>query len=387
MKFDKKKLSQEKQKEFAEKLEKSADKPAAIVEVVEELAAIQHQELIDQITEEAHRVQADSSYKEKVGLRTLSKEENEFYEFLKTDPKQALTAKQPDIIPITIVDNTLENVKKKSRISELIDFSPATVKKWLIAEKSGKYQWGALDGKLTEELSATITALNYELGKLYAMLIIPKAIRELSNEFVDKYLMAILEETLNDGAEYGYICGTGVNMPIGITRLVETKNSDGTAKEKTVLNTVKGFRPADLKDIKKTLSNGGKRSVSSLYLICNPSDNYEFVEPSLYGENITGGYEQKSATKIEVIETENCPLGKGIFTMPHLYKMGFSGIRIDEYKETLAKDDADLLIGKAEGNGRAVDDNSAVLFDITKLEEYVPKFINITPAADPTPAK
>ena len=33
---------------------------------------------------------------------------------------------------------------------------------------------------------------------------------------------------------------------------------------------------------------------------------------------------------------------------------------------------ADLIIGSAYGNGRAIDDNCAVVIDVTKLEEYVP---------------
>ena len=35
-------------------------------------------------------------------------------------------------------------------------------------------------------------------------------------------------------------------------------------------------------------------------------------------------------------------------------------------------DDADVLIGKAYANGRAVADNIAYIFDVTKLEEYIP---------------
>ena len=37
----------------------------------------------------------------------------------------------------------------------------------------------------------------------------------------------------------------------------------------------------------------------------------------------------------------------------------------------MALDDADLVIGKGYANGRAVDDNIAFVFDVTKLEEYV----------------
>ena len=42
------------------------------------------------------------------------------------------------------------------------------------------------------------------------------------------------------------------------------------------------------------------------------------------------------------------------------------------YDQTKALEDADLMIVKAYGNGRADDDNTAVVFDVTKLEEFTP---------------
>ena len=53
--------------------------------------------------------------------------------------------------------------------------------------------------------------------------------------------------------------------------------------------------------------------------------------------------------------------------------MGFSGFKITPYDQTLAIEDADLIIGKVYANGRAVDDSVAYVFDVTKLQEYVPQ--------------
>ena len=71
-----------------------------------------------------------------------------------------------------------------------------------------------------------------------------------------------------------------------------------------------------------------------------------------------------------VIADANIPAGSGILTLAGRYTMGFSGIKIDDYKETKALDDADVIIGKAYGNGRADDDDTAVVFDVTKLQPY-----------------
>lgn len=377
MKFDgNEKLKQE----CIELLNGSEDKSDAILKVVEKMNEAQHGALIEQIREEASRAAHDEEYRKSLNLRMLSEEEKKFYEYVMTDPKQAanFTGKQPDIFPTSIIDATLRDVKKESRISELITFAPADVKKWLISEKSGTYAWAKLEDSLTSALTANIKAINFELGKLYVIMVIPKAIRELALPFVDKYFMAILEEAMRDGIAYGYINGNGVNQPIGIFYKVSAVESGGSATAKDVQQTITGFGPTQLAPVKKTLSNNGLRAIDKLYLVCNPQDAYEYVEPSLYGENADGSYSQKSNTFIDVIPDANCPQGKAAFTLAGHYTMGFHGIRIDEYKETKALDDADLLIGKTYANGRATDDNTAVVFNVTKLVPFVPKVQTIS---------
>jgi hypothetical protein len=57
--------------------------------------------------------------------------------------------------------------------------------------------------------------------------------------------------------------------------------------------------------------------------------------------------------------------------------MGFSGLKVQEYTETKALEDADLLIAKVYGNGRADDDSVAYVFNVTKLAEYRPTVVTV----------
>lgn len=364
-------------------LEENPDKAEAVLEAIDRMNTANNQALIDKITADAEKAAADQEYKKSLNLRNLSENVKKFYEFLKT-PKQAITAEQIDILPTELVDYTLANVKKNSRVAELITYAPGGVKKWYTASKSGKARWGKLDDSIIEDIEAVFETLDIEVGKMFAAMIIPKAIRDLSLEFIDVYITAILNEIMNDGIEEGYFVGTGKDQPIGIFKKVDDFNADKTAKDKAISTTITGFAPKQLAPVKKYLSNGGLRQVSSIFLVCNPEDNYEFVEPALYGESVNGEFVQKSKTKIEVIESANCPKGKAAFTLKGLYTMGFSGIQVNEYKETKALDDANLLIAKVYGNGRAVDNNVAYVFDPSKLEEYVPKFQTITGVTQPT---
>lgn len=362
-----KKFNELKQKAIT-MLNESEDKATAIADVVDMFASEKNKDLIEEIQAQALKANSDSDYASKLGLRVLSKEEESFYEKFK-DIKQAITGAQIDLIPTSIVDLTLENVKATEPVLKLITFTPAGVKRWITAERTGAYSWSGLTEELKGELSANVKGLVTDLGKLDAYLIIPKAIRELSYQFIDKYFMAVLSEALKEGIAYGYLQGTGKEQPIGIYKQIDKTDEDGTHKDKTVNTDLTKFTPKGLATAKVYLSNNGKRVVNKIYVICNPEDEANYVAPAIYDAE---GNLVSSFKNIEVIPCTENPKGKAALTLEGKYTMGITEVKINEYKETLATDDADLIVGKVYANGRAAADNVAYIFDVTKLEEYVP---------------
>ena len=368
MRIDKAKISEETKAKIVQMLNDAEDKSQAIMEAMEMIASEANQELVNRIVEEARTVGS-------AALPQLSENEKKFFEHLKMGAKQSVTANQIDIIPVETVDKTLADIRTEYPILGLINFAPANVKHWLTGSKSGGALWGSLTSALSDsaELSATITGLNIEVSKLYAYCVIPKAIRDLEIGYVEKYFRAILAEAMYDGIAAGYINGDGKVAPVGILRKVGQTESDGTHSAKTVVSTLLGFSPLQMAPVLTTLSNGGKRPVRDLCVIANPSDVYGYINPALYGDSVVGGYVQKSFMPLTVIEEPNIAQGKAAITMPGLYTMGFSGMKVEEYKETKALDDADLLIAKVYGNGRADDDNTAFIFNPQNLVPYITK--------------
>ena len=380
MKVDKAPISEETKAAISKMLNEAEDKAAAITEAIEMITAETHKDLIDKILADAKRAEYDKEYKKSLGLRPLSEKETKFYSTLKMGAKAAVTANQIDIIPVETVDRTLEDIRSEYPIMQLISFAPANVKHWLTASKTGGSVWGALTDAISNsaELSATIAAMNIEVSKLYAFCVIPKAIRDLEIGYVDKYFRAVLAEAMYDGVVAGYLDGNGKTAPIGILRQINTVGQDGTHTAKTVNQTLKGFGPKQLAPVLTTLSKNGKRAVTGLFLIANPTDVFQYVNPALYGDTISNGYVSKSFMPITVIQEPNMAAGKAAITMSGRYTMGFSGMQVEEYKETKAMDDADLLIAKIYGNGRADDDSSAYIFNPAKLEVYIPTVLTKT---------
>ena len=210
-----------------------------------------------------------------------------------------------------------------------------------------------------------------ELGKLYILIIIPKSISDLALPFVDKYFRAVLKEQEIDGLTYGFLNGEGVEQPIGIYKQIgAVDGSSKKNKDKDLNSDITNFTPKGLAAMKKYLTNDGKRSLKNIILICNPADRADYVDPAVYDDE---GKLISSMKNLTIIDTPENAQGKAIFYLDKTYTMGYSGMKVNNYKETLALEDADVLIGTAYANGRAIDDKCAYAFDVTKLEEYIPR--------------
>ena len=351
------------------------DKNAAITEALMRIAEAQNADLVAAIQDEARKAANDAEYEKSLGLHTPTAAEEKFYNVLKGgNIKAAITANQIDIIPEETIDRTLDSVKKASDVLSLVDFAPANVKKWIVASHTGTAVWGELTAALDESksLGATFSAINMELGKLWALLVIPKAIQDLALPFVDQYFTAILADAMQDGLEQGFISGAGQTkqQPIGILNTI----ADPTTA-KTKLTTITGLTPDDdgLADACVTLSTtsagAGQRAVEALHIICNPTDYFKYVRPAMLVMNANGAWVDGTGMNITVHQTANMPAGTAALGLAGCYVMGSSGVEVKTYDQTLALEDADLVIAKAYVNGRPVDDNAFVIFDPSKLEK------------------
>ncbi|MEE8806894.1 MAG: phage major capsid protein [Lactimicrobium sp.] len=364
------KIDTKTKEQFIEMLKNSEDKPEAIYDAISEYVSQANADVVQSILAQAEEDKAKDARDVARSFRPLTAGERKFYEMIKEGPKMNVTGSQIDFIPAETIDYTLNEVKKASGITSLITFTPANVKKWLFGSKTGAAAWGNLTDSITSELTAGITSLNMDVFKLSAFVVIPKAIRELEVGYVDRYVTAILSEAMQDGIVKGYLNGDGKKAPVGIMRQLGATETDGTAKAKTTVTTLTSFSPKGMAAALKTLSHGGVRTLTQLALIANPADVYDYVNPALYADSIVAGYAQKSALPITVYADANCAQGTAVLTIPGVYTMGFQGVQVTEYKETKALDDADVIIAKVYGNGRAADDDAAVVFDPTKLAEY-----------------
>ena len=371
MKIENQNVNEEMQEKALDILENSTNKSEAILQVITLIQEAKGQEIINELKAEQERAKSDEQYLKSLNLRVLSAEEKDFYQKI-IDAKESVTFTQDDIIPTSIIDRTLEDIQTTSKIMELISFSPANVKKWITGGYTGVSTWHGLTEELKGELTATIHSINMDENELDAYLVIPKAVRDLSLPFVDKFFLAIIKEALILGIEDGYLNGTGDEEPIGIYKKInETVSStDKKHKDKDVNTDLTSFKPKALAGAKKYLGKEGKRKIDKIFIVCHPNDEADYVAPAIYNDR---GELISSYKNMEVVTSIKNPAGKAALVLPKKNTMGFGGFKLKNYDQTLALKNADVLVGTCYANGRADDDNVAYVFDVTKLEEYIPQ--------------
>lgn len=342
-------------------------KTEVLLASISELIEAGTRDIVAQYTADAVRAAEDKEFAQSIGLRVLNKAEKAFYAKFGNAVIQAITLTQEDIIPTTIVDRTLEDVKTASKLLSNVRVAPAGLKKWISAAHSGAAAWGALTAAIAAELSATITSINFEAYRLAAFLLIPKGIVVLGDAFVDRYLRAILQEALTDGLEKGVCDGNGKEAPIGFTKLIGT-SVDGVHTAKTPV-AILDFSPAQFGPILQVLTNDGKRALEKVLLVCNPTDYFGKIFPACRAF-VNGVWVEAFPFPTEVIQTTNATTP--YCAIPGQYDLGIQAIQINVYDQTKALDDVDLLIAKTYGNGRPVDDKCAVALSVANLVAYVP---------------
>jgi hypothetical protein len=164
--------------------------------------------------------------------------------------------------------------------------------------------------------------------------------------------------------------GSGKLEPIGIYKQIAKSNEDGTHKDKDVNEDLVAFTPKALAPAKKYLTKNGIRRIDKIALVCHPNDEADYVAPAIYNDK---GELVSSYKNMVVVTSPQNPEGKAALMIPNKYTLGMTSFGIKDYDQTMALDDADVVIAKGYANGRASDDNVAYVFDVTKLEEFVEK--------------
>ncbi len=367
-------LNKEEIKEKALKAinEGNIEEQAEIMEAWVESVA---QDVAKQVTKEQKTLESDTMILTSRGAKQLTSEEVKYYEKVSeamksANPKQALT--ELDVaMPTTTINRVFEDIEEAHPLLKLIKINNVTGLQETIT-RTGDIEtawWGPLCDSIKKELEAGFKKESTTLYKLSAFLPICKAYLKLGPAWLDKFIRTILTESMTSGLVKAIVSGNGIDSPIGMDCNLEAAFTPGEARPKKTAQAVKDFEPKTLGKIIAKLTNKGKRVVTKVALIVNPVDYWEKVFALTTTKNALGQYvANQFPFPVDIIQESSIEQGKAIIGLPEKYDLNVGMAQKIEYDDSIRfLDDERVYLAKMYANGKAVDNNSFILLDISAV--------------------
>ena len=368
---------------------------AAIDELMESVANDVRAEYEETRNETDARILAER------GVRQLTSEERRFYDGVlkamkSADPKQALSSAELTL-PKTTIDAVFEELQTNHPLLSKINFRPSGGAVEIITSSNG-YQravGGDLNAQIVAELLAGFAKVNAQLFKLTAFLPIVKAMLDLGPEWLDKFVRDVLAEALANGLEYGFVTGTGKNMPIGMDRQVGAGVTvvDGVypKKVKITLNDLSPQSIGNLLGLMAVDAAGKPREIKDVIFLVNPTDYFTKIMPATTIMAPDGSFRNNVMPyPMEIIQTNALSSGDAIIGIAYRYLAvagtGKNG-KIEYSDHARFLDDERVYMIKAYANGLPMDNAAFLLLDISDLAPLAYKVIAVddrTPSSDAT---
>lgn len=342
--------------------------------------------------EESNKAQ-DKTILAQRGYRQLTNKEEQWYQkFIEasksSNPKQEFTdllSSPEGVMPVTIIEDVFKDLRENHPLLSKIKFQYTGYStKWILNDHTKQTaQWGELNEEIVKEITSAFKVVDISQNKLSAFTAIPLDMLDLGPTFIDKYIRETLKEALALGFEKAIIDGTGKNQPIGLNRKISkgVSVSDGVYPKKEAIS-VKTFEMSEFGALlaKLAVNEAGRNKNfqgKTAAIICNQTDYLTKVEPALYTRNSAGEYVCVLKHPVETIISNEMQTGEAILCFPDEYFLGVGG---DKEGVITYSDDFKFLEDKRYykiktfGDGKAYDNTTSLLLDITNLE---PIYINV----------
>lgn len=331
------------------------------------------EDLTENITAQVRTQQMDAQILTARGQNVLTSEERKFF-------NEVIVSggfNDDSILPVTTQERVFEDLVEAHPLLEAVGLQDlGAVTRFIKADPTKAYAWGALFGDIKGQVSAAFTEEQIGQLKLTAFAVIPKDMLELGPEWVERYVRNLLVESYSVGLEYGLVNGRGPaqNEPIGLMKNVDSET--GAVTTKTAETNVLTFAPSEfgevvageLHDVIKALatdaSGKSRKVLNKIAMVVNPIDAIS-VQARNTIQTANGQWVTALPYNIQVVESEEIPTGKALFFVKGAYLAAVAGgYKTNKFDQTLAIEDAMLYTIKQFANGKPEDNKTALLYTL-----------------------
>jgi Phage capsid family len=331
-----------------------------------------HTEVVNSVRSQVNDEMLDRSILQLRGQNVLTSEEMKFFNAAVLDGG----FKDDSILPVTTQERVFEDLVAEHPLFEAVGLQDlGAVTRWITSDPTKAYAWGNLFGDIKGQVNAAFGEESFTQLKLTAFAAIPNDMLELGPVWIERYVRTLLVESYSVGLEFGLVNGGGsaASQPVGLmknvdpdTGAVTTKTSSGTL---TFAPSEKGEIVAgELYNVVKALStddDGESVKVSNkVVMVVNPVDAIG-VQARNTIQTANGQWVMALPYNIQVVESEEVPVGQALFFVKGRYLAGLAGgYKLKKFDQTLAIEDATLYTIKQFANGKPKDNKAALLYTL-----------------------
>ena len=335
---------------------------------------------------------ADRSILAARGIRQLTGEETKFYESFIANARQDAQTVITNItgdLPQTVIDSVMEDMKAAYPLLDLIDFvnTGAAIKWVLNAQGAQAAAWGELNEAITKDLAGAIQIVDMTQRKLTAYMFTTQDMLALGPQWVDRYVRAVLADSMSAGLETGMVDGNGLKTPIGMTRAFTGALDPSTGYARKSATSVVTLDPTTYGTLLSTLATDGntgkQRAVSRALLIVNPTDYFTKIMPATTVLTPMGTYVGGVLPfPTDIVQSVGVPSGHAVLGIAKKYFMGVGtgkGGKLEYSDEYKFLEDLRTYKIKFYGMGRPHDINAFLYLDISNLVPVIPSVKTVNP--------
>ncbi len=310
----------------------------------------------------------DEAVMTKRGLNPLTSEEKKYYNEV---IGAGGFAGVEQLVPATVFDRVFEDLRQNHPLLSEIDFVNTTgVTEWITRNSECEAAWwGTLTSAIIKKLEASFKKEKTELFKLSAYVPVAKAMLDLGPAWLDRFVREILFESLAVALELAIVAGTGKEQPIGMLKNLAGAVVGGVYPDK-VATALNDLKPVSLgTKIMSPLTKNGKRAVPSVLIMVNPLDYWSKIFPNTTMLSASGTYVYGVLPiPAKIVQSVAVPQGKLIAGMAKDYFMGVGSTQKIEHSDHYKfLEDERTYIAKQYANGKPMDNDSFLIFDITGM--------------------
>lgn len=327
-------------------------------------------EVADAVRNQVNDEMLDRSILQQRGQNVLTSEETKFFNAAVLDGG----FKDDSVLPVTTQERVFEDLTTEHPLLAALGLQDlGAVTRFVYSDATKTYAWGPLFGGIAGQINAAFSEEQIGQFKLTAFAVIPNDMIELGPVWVERYVRTVLVESYSVGLEFGYVNGTGTNQPVG---LIKDVNPDTNAVTTKVSSGTLTFAPSaygevvsgELYEVVKALSvdaEGKSRKVlNKIVMVVNPVDAIG-VQARNTIQTSNGQWVMALPYNIQVVESEEVPLGKAVFFVQGQYIAAIAGgYKLKKFDQTLAIEDATLYTIKQFANGKPKDNKAALVYDL-----------------------